>query len=201
MSVSASDLRDLPMVEGQLKLEWRVSPPALIEALLGGCQFCCYVAVRTLTRKNFRTFNLSIRDGGVRCCAQGSVTRDSEAIQSVIDALCEADWSVPIEEQMIIFHCEPRHRNVESRSFDKLSVTLPFVKIGGSDGYLDEVEFNPTVITVKGTKDGEFMSMTMFEYPSGSSRPVNEECVLELHALPGKSIFETRIIATLPATY
>lgn len=82
------------MVEGQLKLEWRVSPPALIEALLGGCQFCCYVAVRTLTRKNFRTFNLSIRDGGVRCCAQGSVTRDSEAIQSVIDALCEADWSV-----------------------------------------------------------------------------------------------------------
>lgn len=83
------------------------------------------------------------------------------------------------------------------------AVWMPSEEEGASakeepDGYLDHAEFIPTMIILTGRNDfGEFVSIPAFKYPSESSRPVTEEFVLELHALPGKSIIDIRMVNTL----
>jgi hypothetical protein len=180
-------LNFLPTEEFAYKLEWRVSIPALVEALQAGCQFCCYVACRMLRFHNIRQTSQSIGPGGVRCCAQGSTTEDPEAVQEVIDNIYKFDWKVPPEKQMMVFHCVPLNVNTETRCFDKIAFTLPGLQVGGE---FNNHKFAPTMVTVQGENEfGETRTFTTFIHHSKISGQGIPECVLELYSLPGKSTF------------
>jgi hypothetical protein len=169
-----------------LRFEWRVKIEALVEALQAGCQFCCYVATRMLSFNHVRHTSQSVRQRGIRCCAQGSATEDLKAIQGIIDNIQKLDCDADIrpEDRMLIFHCELLNLNNETGSFNHMVLSLPDVQIGGN---LNEHKFAPMTVTVTGTNEhGENHSITGFFHLPGISDKGAPECALELYSLPSK---------------
>lgn len=168
--------------DSKFMISWKVKASALIGALQSGCQFCCYISTRLLDLLHIRQHNQSFGDG-VRCCAQGSVTKDAHSVKRVIKTIKKMQWEKEEETGILDFACEPLFQNIETQSFNKVIISIPGIKVGNEDS-----KFQPTVIKLFATNDsGETTTATQFIHMNSSRG--TPKCVLEIYALPGKSCF------------